>query len=197
MATNDPKLVDARSADGWEPRYLPSALESVLTPEMCERTISLAREIGFEPSMIYPGTGSGRIEDDRVSESVWIPPDRFPDLYRIIGDTLKETNDRFYRFSIYGMNAIQIIRYEPGSFFRSHCDIAGGDSARRKISLIVQLSDPDDYEGGDLAFFEQLSVPKARGFGCVFPSWCMHRVEKVTKGTRYSLAAWAKGKYFL
>ena len=196
MATIDPRLTDARTVDGWEPTYLPAALESVLTPEMCEETIRIAREIGFEPSLINPGTGSGNIADDRVSESVWIPPERFPELYRIIGDTLKDMNEKFYRFSIYGMNPIQVIRYEAGSFFRSHCDIAGGDSARRKISLIVQLSDPDDYAGGDLAFFEQLNVPRARGYGCVFPSWCMHRVEKVLKGARYSLAAWAKGKYF-
>lgn len=188
---------DARSNGGWEPTYFPSAIENVLTPQMCEETIRIALEIGFEPSLIYPGTGSGNVAEDRVSESVWIPPDRFPELYRIVGDTLKAMNEKLYRFSIYGMNPIQIIRYEVGSFFRSHCDIAGGDSARRKISLIVQLSDPADYEGGDLAFFEELDVPRARGFGCVFPSWCMHRVEKVTKGTRYSLAAWAKGKYFL
>ena len=42
-----------------------------------------------------------------------------------------------------------------------------------------------------------ITVPKTRGSGCVFPSWVPHSVDEITSGTRYSLAAWAKGAYFL
>lgn len=196
MNRENPNLSDPRTQDGWSPIYAPSSLHDVITPRMCEETIRIATGIGFERSHIYQDEGSGDLPEHRSSESVWIKPDDYPELYREIGNTLQEMNKKLYRFSIWGMNMIQIIRYEPGSFFTDHVDIGYADSANRKISLVVQLSNSEDYEGGDLVFASDLEVPRQRGYGCVFPSWVLHRVEKITRGTRYSLAAWAKGKYF-
>jgi predicted 2-oxoglutarate/Fe(II)-dependent dioxygenase YbiX len=41
------------------------------------------------------------------------------------------------------------------------------------------------------------TVSKALGGGCIFPSWVLHRVDAITRGTRYSLTTWANGTYFL
>jgi PKHD-type hydroxylase len=66
----------------------------------------------------------------------------------------------------------------------------------RKLSLVVQLSDPADYEGGAFEFFG-LQHPGAvftpRGSILVFPSWLQHRVLPVTKGVRRSLVSWLEG----
>ena len=76
----------------------------------------------------------------------------------------------------------------------------------RKLSMSVQLSKPEDYEGGDLRFnlrgldshFEDtiMSPPpefKQQGSIVVFPSFLWHKVEPITKGTRYSLVMWSLG----
>ena len=75
----------------------------------------------------------------------------------------------------------------------------------RKLSCSVLLSEPNTYEGGDFDF----AIPMAKhanlmykkitlkslevGTMIVFPSFTLHRVNPVTKGTRYSLVVWALG----
>ena len=73
------------------------------------------------------------------------------------------------------------------------------NSNARKLSLVVQLSDPEDYEGGDLEIYtghEPLVVKKKKGMTAFFPSYQLHGVTPVTKGTRYSLVVWVHGPAF-
>ena len=67
----------------------------------------------------------------------------------------------------------------------------------RKLSIVVQLSNPDTYKGGDFEFSE-VESPKnedwsKQGSILVFPSYLTHRVTEVTEGTRYSLVSWVRG----
>ena len=72
----------------------------------------------------------------------------------------------------------------------------------RKLSMVIQLSDPKDYEGGILEIHANEHYPpppdelKRRGTIVVFPSFLRHRVIPVTKGVRYSLVAWIEGPHF-
>ena len=68
----------------------------------------------------------------------------------------------------------------------------------RKLSITIQLSSPQDYEGGDLILHngEPEKMQKELGKLIVFPSYTLHEVTPVTKGTRYSLVAWVAGKPF-
>ena len=77
----------------------------------------------------------------------------------------------------------------------------------RKVSTVVNLSDPKDYEGGDLEFYDYLrpnakgkflstKLFKKRGSIISFPSFIYHRVKPVTKGTRHSLVIWHRGPQF-
>ena len=73
------------------------------------------------------------------------------------------------------------------------------------MSNVVQLTDPKEYEGGELEFdFRQNDPDKKRkpkiakeiapkGSIIVFPSFVWHRVKPVTKGLRYSLVNWNLG----
>jgi len=57
----------------------------------------------------------------------------------------------------------------------------------RKISISVQLSDESEYEGGELQFYYKrdiVTAPKGRGAVIMFPSFMLHRVLSVTKGTK-------------
>jgi PKHD-type hydroxylase len=80
-------------------------------------------------------------------------------------------------------------------FYDWHTDFAG-IAPRRKLSISVQLSRPEDYDGGDLELLFSSSpytAARARGTFIVFPSFCLHRVTPVTRGTRWSLVAWVLG----
>jgi PKHD-type hydroxylase len=83
------------------------------------------------------------------------------------------------------------------------------NSKIRKLSFSCQLSDPNDYEGGELEFaipeiinskikINTFSVKEflPKGSIIVFPSYIWHRVKSVTKGVRYSLVSWVLGYPF-
>jgi len=76
----------------------------------------------------------------------------------------------------------------------------------RKLSVVVSLSDPKDYKGGQfqvrvpsMEHWDAVSTVKelvSRGSMLVFPSFLWHKVKPVTKGKRYSLVAWGLGAPF-
>ena len=66
----------------------------------------------------------------------------------------------------------------------------------RKLSVVVQLSDPSEYQGGAFEFFGVTSpdaVFAPQGSVLIFPSWLQHRVRPVTGGLRRSLVSWVEG----
>lgn len=83
--------------------------------------------------------------------------------------------------------------------YKVHHDIDwnGTKPYQRKLSMVVQLSDPADYEGGELQFTEVTNPDKEalqkQGSIIVFPSYLQHAVTPVTKGKRYSLVLWLSG----
>jgi PKHD-type hydroxylase len=73
----------------------------------------------------------------------------------------------------------------------------------RKISCTINLNEGTEYEGGDLMFdmgqqrtdqFHKVNEIRKAGSMIVFPSFQKHSVQKITKGTRYSLVAWFLGR---
>ena len=72
------------------------------------------------------------------------------------------------------------------------------NEVQRKLSISILLSDPSDFEGGELQFknMEDHKLLTKQGSIVVFPSFIEHRVAPVTKGVRYSAVTWASGPSF-
>lgn len=89
---------------------------------------------------------------------------------------------------------------KDGGHFAWHSDIGDGPVAgKRKLSLVVQLSKPGSYDGGDLEIMPGAHVVAAsrmQGSATVFPSFLLHQVTPVTRGERKSLTVWAHGPAF-
>src|SRR5690606_9311704 len=113
-------------------------------------------------------------------------------------DAVRECNDRFFGVDIGGIEGnIQLARYDSSDrgFYDWHRDF-DRIAPRRKISVSIQLSRPDEYDGGDLELLvdrEPCRPEKDRGSFIAFPSFTLHRVSPVTRGTRWSLVAWVVG----
>jgi len=78
-----------------------------------------------------------------------------------------------------------LTNYDDGEFFDWYMDFHSGEISHRKLSVTVQLSDGDSYEGGDLQFVINNrieNVPRRKGTVIVFPSFALHRVTKITSG---------------
>jgi PKHD-type hydroxylase len=135
----------------------------------------------------------------RRSQAILLPPDpRYDWLYRRLWTAAQECNRLFFNVEITGIEPnVQLARYDATDqgHYTWHTDFAGV-RPNRKISISVQLSAPEDYDGGELELLysdtpQRLS--KARGAFLAFPSFMLHRVTPVTRGTRWSLVAWIVG----
>ncbi len=110
--------------------------------------------------------------------------------------TINCNNERYW-FDLLGFHQeLQLTRYSEGDFFDWHLDFGAGEISARKLSITIQLSDEDEYEGGDLQFMinnKIVDAPRKKGTIVIFPSFIMHRVTPITKGTRQSIVGWVSG----
>lgn len=119
-------------------------------------------------------------------------------LYERLWAAAQECNRLFFCVDIAGVEAnVQLARYDSGNrgFYDWHTDFAG-IRPLRKISISIQLSRPDDYDGGDLELLYGTTpqpLARTRGTLIAFPSFMLHRVTPVTRGARWSLVAWILG----
>lgn len=158
-----------------------------------------------DPQTFKATTFSGSNDDFRKSNIKWI--NGFENgidniwIFKKISELAFGANDALFKFSIYGMfEGIQYTVYDgtENGFYCAHVD-HGINYYKRKISIVVQLSDPNEYEGGDLLLHtKNKPYPIPKGFGtCVaFPSWMLHEVTPVTSGTRRTLVCWVSGPPF-
>jgi len=140
------------------------------------------------------------VESYRKSKICWLPKIvKHRWIYDKIMKYASIANQRMWNFQITGMaERIQISEYSSDyeGKYDGHLDIGNGNSAMRKVSVVVQLSDPEEYEGGELTFNigrEPVTAPKDKGTMILFPSYIHHKVSPVTKGFRRSLVIWITG----
>jgi PKHD-type hydroxylase len=151
---------------------------------------SIGGENGFKVDVGY-----------RRTKINWLPFS--PDtgwVFERIGDIVSKLNSRFYRFDIDGFGEqIQLSNYnsnEAGTY-DWHIDSGALGEKVRKMSVVVQLSEPGEYEGGELQILHTsdrpLTIEKKRGRLIMFPSYTIHKVTPVTAGSRQTLVAWLFG----
>lgn len=166
----------------------------LLTEEQCEEV--LEKFLVEEPHVAKVDKGN---KDPKKRETLIHPiphTDESQWLYELLVDRVSRYNFVGYEFDIAGIYIdLQLLEYPEGGFYDWHLDIGPGEAAYRKLSVIVQLSDPKDYEGGEVIFNAgtERSLPKDRGLIGVFPSYVLHKVTPITKGKRYALVCWCHG----
>ena len=165
-------------------------------------------------------------KDKRNSKNTWISTNHWIAgfLWHYVQKANRE--NFLYDLSHIDGENMQYTRYGEGEYYNWHNDssiavhykpqtsgIAGGDSINnqnvhidylnkntefvRKLSFTLQLSDPDEYEGGNVQLMNDAGkkyiAPRQRGTIVLFDSRTPHRVLKVKKGTRRSIVGWVVG----
>jgi len=172
-------------------------IDNVFTRPEIKAIIAIGEANGLDTAWTS-GTQSTKVRDSVVQ--FLYPNDTTNWIFAKLSGVVNEMNACYWGFDLSGFDqGLQFTRYEaPGQHYDWHCD-SGMTTGRRKLSLTVQLSDPDDYEGGDLELRwgkDPMQAKRGLSMMTVFPSWTLHRVTPVTKGTRYSLVAWISGPPF-
>ncbi len=169
--------------------------EKAFTEKECEKIIKIAKDKG-----LIKGTTNNN-SDVRSSKINWLySSDDLEFAFRKITDIVLNLNKRFFQFDIFGLNeGLQFTNYKaPSDKFGKHIDRIN-NSVVRKLSLSVQLTKPEEYEGGELILYTDdkgTEMKKEQGTLLLFPSYTLHEVKPITKGERNSLVAWVTGKEF-
>lgn len=157
----------------------------------------------------------------RNSKNAWIPSTHWSAglVWHYVNKANRE--NFLYDISSIAGEALQYTFYEPGQFYDWHNDdgiqslykpqsynnsneeLEIKDFLKtkiehiRKLSVIVQLSNHNEYEGGNVEIIDESGkpyiLPRIKGTICVFDSRSMHKVHPVTKGIRKSLVGWIEG----
>ena len=166
--------------------------------------------------------GDALNKDKRNSQNAWIPTTHW--VSGFLWHYVQRANRENFLYDLTNIDgeSLQYTRYGEGQFYGWHNDAGlaqqykpvsvgnrgnGQENVQdfinekceriRKLSFSLQLSDPDDYEGGNVQFLDEAGrsyfAPRKRGTVVLFDSRTQHRVLKVTKGTRKSIVGWVVG----
>lgn len=92
-------------------------------------------------------------------------------------------------------------RYDAGMNFQAHVDNAiralpgTGFRIRTDVSSTLFLSEPEEYDGGELVIQDTYGTQKVKlpaGHMVVYPSTSLHSVSSVTRGSRWASFFWSQ-----
>ena len=168
-------------------------------------------------SLVLDGTINRK---KRNSQNTWVPTTHW--LGGFMWHYIERANRENFLYDLRCIDneSMQYTKYDEGQFYGWHNDadlptqykpVTVGNQPEnlvqdllntktemvRKLSFVLQLSDPDNYEGGNLQLLDEAGkcyfAPRERGTVILFDSRTQHRVLKVTKGTRKSVVGWTVG----
>lgn len=179
------------------------AMKSVLQREAAQvGDAATATAIGFKKISGAEGTVVVKRPEIRDSDVWWLAPSTGTEwLFQRVEEIITQLNDKFFHLALSEFQGLQLTEYsgDRAGHYGAHVDsgYSMSPTRRRKLSFSMQLSDPADYDGGELALYENSLtpsiIPRAKGTIAVFRSHILHEVRPVTRGTRDSLVAWAEG----
>jgi PKHD-type hydroxylase len=131
-------------------------------------------------------------------------------IYYRLNNVIENLNNQFYNFDLNGYETFQytVYHHHENGRYDFHMDTIMGQNLpddmyeTRKLSMTFLLNEPGaDFEGGDFQINsgqekDAETVPLNKGRIIMFPSFMIHRVAPVTKGTRKSIVIWVLGPKF-
>jgi PKHD-type hydroxylase len=204
-------LVPAPDPDPGPPYRSHEIIDALFSPTQCQAILALAQNHEPEPATVGTDDSGEQIDSIRQATSTWlcITDNEVAWIVDRLARAVDEANID-WQFDIVGFaEDLQIVSYRNvGDFYTWHQDGLDGGVADRKLGIVVQLSDPDSYEGAHLELYEvNLELhgadledwnqrSSAIGTAIVFPAWEFHRVTPLRRGRRHSLVAWVSGPRF-
>lgn len=174
-------------------------VKDAFNDEEIDKIISHCKQFQMKKGVTEGNKKSEKIRDSNIS---FISPENIDWLFRKLTSLCENLNNQFFKFELQGfLEGLQFTEYKaPHQHYTWHKDKAFMQRVR-KLSIVVQLTDEDEYEGGDLEILirpddKPLKTPRSKGTLIAFPSYEIHRVSPVTKGTRHSLVGWITGYPF-
>lgn len=158
----------------------------------------------FTPDYHIKNPNIGNVPRTRITNIKWIFLNSETNwLYKKIINQIHKVNQENFDMILKFVENLQFSEYteEQHGFYSKHTDSGNIGSLEtfvdvRKLSFSIQLTDENEYEGGELILYtknEQFIAPKSKGTIVFFESNIMHEVKPVKKGIRHALVSWVQG----
>ncbi|MEE8059719.1 MAG: 2OG-Fe(II) oxygenase [Pseudomonadales bacterium] len=176
-------------------------LEEVFSEDELSKIYEIGGRVPKDPGEVLTARDTWGESDMRTCEIGWI--DKGPDalwLYEKIAQYALIANEEMWHYDLSGFQDYlqYTIYYGDGGHYDWHADL-GAEVCNRKITVVLQLSKPEEYQGGILEINYGSCIadcPNAFNSLIFFPSFLLHRVTPVTSGVRKSLVTWLAGPTF-
>lgn len=172
----------------------------VFSEDEVTKILAFRETVDAQPG--YVG-GVDQVGEIRESSIRWLDPTEENHwIFQRITEVVNQVNDQYFKMELRGFPSLQLTEYDGDKkgHYGVHADCGYGISPMRwrKLSLTVQLSKPEEYEGGDLVLYPEgfeckRVIEKQLGTMCLFRSHVLHEVTPITKGNRHSLVTWVEG----
>ena len=182
-------------------------LSNFVTTDTCEILNKYA------DNNLSPSFGLGRYNQTiltRQSLVDFINVDQLPQFTTEVVTKITEINNQYFKYDLTHLARFQYTTYNEGGFLDYHNDDhfdyikeTDKDLIGRKLSISILLSDPEEYEGGEFEIqapkgtlnepYDIVKLKPNKGDAILFPSFQLHKVYPITKGTRKSLVVWFFG----
>ena len=182
--------------------------------DMCRSIVEAGDRLRLESDSV--DTGVAHQVDRRVRDSdiAYFPVDgRYGPIYEKMTAIFQAANQAAWQYRITRLEPLQYTAYGRRQHYNWHTDTfdraysEGSELAGlfRQLSVTVQLTEADAYEGGDLQIMRSqldneittFSDAREIGTAIVFPSFMRHKVAPVAKGRRRSLVGWFLGPLYV
>jgi len=177
------------------------ALDKIFTDYELDQLVMQANQVKKVSSTV----GHGAVSNYRICDIAWLESDEveadFDWVYATLSEVISRVNYEYFQFDLTHLTALQYTVYNESNqgHYQKHLDL-GRQFPNRKLSFSMQLSNNNEYVGGDLRFHyiknQPEVAPREKGKIIFFPSWVVHDVTPVTQGTRRSLVGWVNGPNF-
>ena len=185
-----------------------------VVPDICEQIVKDCKQNILEEASVYNYDKTSSRDDPEIRKtSISFITDKDNKINELVWSFLRRANEIQFHYDLKYFQAIQFAEYTKGAFYGWHQDASGIDpeNETRKLSLTLVLSNPDNFEGGELQFYngdrptedmgditaeQVINDIKSQGTVIVFDSRDFHRVTPVTKGVRHSIVCWTVGPNF-
>lgn len=167
-----------------------------LPADRCAELRALARKYPQERATVV---GEDLLTNHRVGYVHLLPNESHThELYWLLWSVARDAAQRHYCLAVSGITRMpHYVEYHAGfGHFHWHDDYSHErEDAPRKLTVVIQLSDGHEYEGGDFEVFGARVETAPRTLGTIYclPSFVPHRVTPVTAGVRAVVVAWIAG----
>jgi hypothetical protein len=168
-------------------------LENVLTVEECKQLIDGSEQSGYTEALINIGPNEAILVPDYRKGSRFMTDDKLfvSKLWSRICDRIPDT---FKSYKVCGLNErLRFLRYDPGDFFKPHCDACYSRPDGSELSLItIQIYLNEGFSGGETTFLnkstdDRLGVVPKTGMILVFDQSLYHEGSEVIDGRKYTI----------